>query len=234
MPFWVDWIYRLFGHTRQIAGTIFLIAVLYLPTVFSFMPTGLEAAWQALQAFLFLSFFVLLIPNPRNREDNTSGVIGLLALAEWLKDRPELRERVQFAVLDNEEWGLLGSTGLKNVWDVDGHPYSRAAIINLDCISRGSHPLVVHHGVDRLANRLLPRLKAVLPNARKINMGRIPLSDNYTFREQGAVDISLGEPSWIPGGYHIPRIHTPRDDDFTPENTEKVVRAILEFVEGDL
>ena len=53
----------------------------------------------------------------------------------------------------------------------------------------GAVPLLAHHGQDALARRLLPFVQRHLPAARLLNMGRVPLSDNYTFRQQGAVDI---------------------------------------------
>ena len=234
MPFWVSWVYRLFGHTRQVSGTIFLLALLFLPDILQpFFPT-FDPLFDIVRLVLLLSFLVLLIPNPRNREDNTSGVIGLLALAEWLGERPDLREQVQLALLDNEEWGLLGSMGLRRIWDADGHPYRQALVINLDCISRGSIPLLVHHGNDDLARRLLPFVRQHFPQARSFNMGPIPLSDNFTFRDQASVDISLAEPSTIPGGYFIPRIHSPRDDDFNPQRTRAVVASLAAFLEAEL
>ncbi len=234
LPFWVSWVYQLFGHTRQVAGTIFLLAVLFLPDFLQPLLPALDPLFDLVRFVLLVSFLVLLIPNPRNREDNTSGVIGLLALAEWLRDRPEIREQVQLALLDNEEWGLLGSTGLRKIWNAGGHPYGDARIINLDCISRGSIPLLVHHGDDRLARRLLPFLQAHFPPARPFDMGPVPLSDNYTFRDLAAVDISLAEPATLPGGFFIPRIHTPRDDDFNPARTGAVVAALANFLESEL
>ena len=119
MPFWIAPVYRLFGHTRQVASTLFLVLCIWLfPFLLALLPHSPFFQWIYLLLGLALaaSFIAMLFPNPSNREDNTSGVIGLLALADRVKDQPQLKERVQFVFLDNEEWGLLGSSGLKQIW----------------------------------------------------------------------------------------------------------------------
>jgi prepilin-type processing-associated H-X9-DG protein len=195
-----------------------------------FAPLGIISLLLTL--LLMLSFVVVFIPNPRNREDNTSGVLGLMALADSFKDQPEVRERVQLIFLDNEEWGLLGSLALKGVWDKKGYPYQQAEIINLDCIARGQKPLLVYHKQGDLARRLLPFIAAYLPQAETLDMGIMPLSDNYTFRHQGAVNISFADRSLLPGGYYIPRIHSPRDDDFTPDRFWPLIQALGDYAKN--
>lgn len=238
IPPWYDWLFRLLGQTRQITALVVLLAFLYLPSIvdalFGWESPLLNAAFGLLQVLFLLSHVTLFIPNPRNREDNTSGVLALLALAEWLQDQPDLREHVQLVFLDNEEWGLLGSNGLKQVWETRGHPFGDAAIINLDCVARGAVPLLAHHGQDALARRLLPFVQRHLPAAHLLNMGRVPLSDNYTFRQQGAVDISFANPTLIPGGYAIPRIHTPADNDFDPRQLLLLLQGLGEFVASEV
>jgi len=242
MPFWIEWLYRIFGHTRQIPMIIALIFLLQLPNwlgdflssrypQFSSIDTSCVGAFYILLIFSFIPF---LIPNPHNREDNTSGVIGLMALADRLKDRTKLKDRVQFAFLDNEELGLLGSGALKSWWDQQGNSYQHAVIISLDCIARGRVPLIVHHGQNQLAGRLLPHLQTYLPDARTIDMGIIPLSDNYTFRQQGAIDITCADPAIIPGGYVVPRIHIRQDNDLNPERLAACVDGVLDFIQSEI
>lgn len=237
MPFWIEWLFTIIGHTRQIMMTIALIIVILLP---NFLVAGLAARfpsplWSlALTLFyvlLVLSLFPLLIPNPHNREDNTSGVIGLLALACWIKDQPALKDKVQFAFLDNEEWGLLGSGALKTHWDKQGHPYQDAVIINLDCISRGRVPLLIYHGKAHHARAVLPYIQKYLPETRLLNMRFVPLSDNYTFRQQGALDITFTDRTLLPGGYFVPRIHVRRDDDLSPQRLAACVLGLAEYLE---
>jgi hypothetical protein len=236
MPFWFPPFFYLFGHTRQLTAMFFLLLLIYLPTFLlpaipsEFPWLWLSLAMAALPIIFALSMVTLFIPNPRNREDNTSGVIGLMALANWLKDKPDLREQVQLVFLDNEELGLLGSRGLKRVWDKRQHPYAEAAMINLDCVSRGDVPLIVYHHDGRLAKRVAPFVQTYLPQARPIDMTWLPLSDNYTFKQEKAIDISFADKTLIPGGYYIPRIHTPSDNDFTPERLALLLQGLADFV----
>jgi hypothetical protein len=238
MPFWIPSLYTIFGHTRQITMAVALIILIQLPNFLAkvisvHFPSLAWVTAMALALFyvlLVLSFIPILVPNPHNREDNTSGVIGLLALADWIKDQPALKAKVQFAFLDNEEWGLLGSGGLKEHWNKQGYPYQDAVIISLDCISRGQVPLVLHHGKDQSARQVLPCLQKYLPETRLVNMRFIPLSDNYTFRKQGAIDITFTDRALVPGGYYVPRIHVRQDDELSPQRLAACVQGLAEFL----
>jgi hypothetical protein len=154
-----------------------------------------------------------------------------MALADWVKDRPEIREHVQFVFLDNEEWGLIGSKALKRLWQKQGYLDGNPQIINLDCVSRGQKPLVVYHEDGHLAKAVLPYLQHHIPTAEAFDMKGIPLSDNFTFRDIGSIDISLAEPSIIPGGYYIPRVHTPKDDDFFPARLLALIEGLTDFLD---
>ncbi|GIK56734.1 MAG: M28 family peptidase [Chloroflexi bacterium] len=230
IPFWFSWLFRLIGHTRQILALVLLVGLLVLVSLL-LASVGL-ATWFHL--LIFLSLLTLFIPNPHNREDNTSGVIGLMALADWLHQQPALQNEVQLLFLDNEEWGLLGSGALKQVWQKQGHPYQNAVIINLDCISRGQTPLLIYHRNGAVAERLRPYLQKHLPPLQIMDMGPVPLSDNYTFGREGAVDISYADPTLIPGGYYIPRIHTPADNDFFPDKLQPLLQGLTDFLQDEL
>ena len=65
-------------------------------------------------------------------------------------------------------------------------------------------------------------------------MKGIPLSDNYTFRDLGAIDISYADRSIVPGGYYIPRVHTPMDKDFSPEKTALLVDGLRNYLQNTL
>lgn len=234
IPFWFSWLFDLFGHTRQTLAAIVMLIFLIAPSFATFWFPQLASFVSFFQLLLVLSFISLFIPNPHNREDNTSGVIGLLALADWLKDKPALRARVQFAFIDNEEWGLLGSGVLKRYWKQKSHPFQDAKIINLDCIARGQKTLLIYHKNSTLASALLPYLQNHMPEAEMKNMGMTPLSDNYTFRNSGAVDISFFDKTTIPGGYVIKKIHTPADNDFSLDRLPPLLTGLTEFIENEV
>lgn len=226
LPFWLAWLFKFVGHTRQISGMILMILLLMAPSLLGLPATAVNL----FQLFIILTLLTLLIPNPHNREDNTSGVLGLMALADWLKDKPEIRKQVQLVCTDNEELGLLGASGLKKVWKKQGHPFQNAAIINLDCIARGKVPLLVYHRQQRLANQLLPYLLRHLPNMRPKDMTIVALSDNYIFRKTGAVDISFADRTIIPGGFFIPRIHSPADNDFDVNKFVLLIQGLTDYL----
>ncbi len=60
------------------------------------------------------------------------------------------------------------------------------------------------------------------------------MSDNYTFKGEGAIDISLADPALIPGGFYIPRIHTPADKDFSVERLSLLVAGIQDYLAASL
>lgn len=237
-PFWMSPLFKWFGHTRQYQALALLLLLMYGPGILAaFFPqwaVTLQTITNLFVIVFMLSLITLLIPNPQNREDNTSGVIALLGLADWLKEKPELREQVQFAFLDNEELGLLGSNGLRKHWQKQNHPFQNARIICLDCVTRGEIPLIVYHKQDALARKVAPFVQVHLPQTQVINMGSLPLSDNYTFRDTGAIDISFADESTIRGGYYIPRIHTPRDNDFSAENLMPLLTGLTEFLQAEI
>ncbi|MBC8334083.1 MAG: M28 family peptidase [Anaerolineales bacterium] len=233
MPWGISSAFTLFGHTRQVLASIFLIILtLTLSAIYHWLEFNGFGYWATI--YLMITSILLVIPiffpNPNNAEDNTSGVIGLLALAEQIKDE-SFKEKVQFVFLDNEEWGLIGSNALKRIWQKDNHLRANTAIINLDCVSRGEVPLLVYHHNNRVAQEVLPFLQEHLPQTQMLDMKRVPLSDNYTFREKGAIDISYADKTIIPGGFYIPKIHTPSDKDFSPAKTAQLINALTEFLE---
>ena len=236
MPPGISPIYSLFGHTRQGISSIFLVVVMFALFI---LHSWLSALGMNLWAdILFLGVSILFVipfffPNPHNTEDNTSGVLALLALAEKVKDQP-FKDRVQFVFLDNEEWGLLGSQALKNNWQENNHLKPDTIIINLDCVARGNIPLVVYHKRDRLARGVLPFLQSYLPRAITLDMKNMPLSDNFSFREYAAIDISVAEPSWVPGGYYIPKVHTPGDKDFSADKAARLIEGLADFLQYKL
>jgi hypothetical protein len=233
MPFGFSLIYTLFGHTRQVLSSIFvLILLVTLFIYYAWLKYVLLDFWATLYLILILSLFVFpfFFPNPWNAEDNTSGVLGLLALADWAKDKP-FKKDLQFVFLDNEEWGLIGSNAIKMKWEKSGHLNADTTIISLDCVSRGGKPLIVYHKNDSIAQEVYPFMRRYLPQTEVFDMKKIPLSDNYTFRKLGAIDISFADPAIIPGGYYIPKIHIPRDREFSPEKTALLVEGLTDFIQ---
>ncbi|NJL74811.1 MAG: hypothetical protein HC892_07010 [Saprospiraceae bacterium] len=63
-----------------------------------------------------------------------------------------------------------------------------------------------------VADELLSIFQKDKKESQAINMGWIPLNDNYVFKEEGAVLLAYMNPTigWK-GGYYIKNIHSPLD-----------------------
>lgn len=115
---------------------------------------GLLGYEVGLLGSLFLIIYMMLygIPNKKNYNDNTSGVITII---EMIKKVPfELSDQFCFILFDNEEKGLLGSKAFYKKHQHDG--LTQKAIINFDCVSDGDYLLFIHKNIDNnLINGIL-------------------------------------------------------------------------------
>ena len=118
---------------------IFVCAVLLLPAA----AIGAVAGWllhsydmgcYLFSILLWAELLLVLIgpANPSNANDNTSGVVTLLALAGSLP--PENRKDVCFVFFDLEEAGLIGSSSYQSKHKKET---ARQLVLNLDCVGEG-------------------------------------------------------------------------------------------------
>ena len=91
---------------------------------------GALAMLAAVIATIFLMAFG--IPNPRNANDNTSGVIALMEIAASMPKN--LRNRVCFVLFDKEQVAMLGSAAHRRK-----HPTASKiqTVVNLNCVGDG-------------------------------------------------------------------------------------------------
>lgn len=93
------------------------------------------AIWYPVMIVMMALTIVLMMAgpaNPRNANDNTSGVVTLLEIAASMPQN--LRERVCFVLFDLEELGMVGSSSYRSK-----HKYAsdRQTVLNLDCVGDG-------------------------------------------------------------------------------------------------
>ena len=226
MPPWLDGLFRLFGHTRQILIFVIMMAVGALLNL-----AGVTG--EVILAVLFASLATLIIPNPHNANDNTSGVLGCLRLAESIADDTILKDQVKFVFFDHEEWGLLGSSAFVRYKNSMSIATNHLKVITLDCIGRGDIPMVIRNGKSAYAGALYEHLKQFNEQTQEMNSGIIPLSDNYSFKNQGAVNVSVFKRSWIPGGYVIENVHLPADKKIDFSRVDQVVNGVLSFIKNE-
>lgn len=85
--------------------------------------------------FSYLVLFGLMMfgpGNPHNANDNTSGIVTLLKLAESLPS--EKRSNVCFVLFDLEEMGLVGSKSYRKAHKTET---DRQIVLNMDCVGDG-------------------------------------------------------------------------------------------------
>ena len=177
------------------------------------------------ELFLFagmIAVLLLMTAGPANKHtanDNTSGVVTVLTLADRLAGRKD----VCFVLFDNEESGLFGSAAFakqhKNARD-------HTLVVNFDCVSDGDWILFLSsrsicrktasHEEFREAVRRLCATTDKLPLFAS-SMAAIYPSDQMNFKKTIAV-ASLNKSRNPLIGYYMNRIHTPKDTVFDENN----------------
>lgn len=187
---------------------------------------------EVLVLALFLFVFTLMTKgpaNPHNANDNTSGVVTVLALADRLAGRND----VCFVLFDNEEAGLFGSSAFakahKTVRD-------RTLLVNFDCVSDGAWLLILSSKSARRTTAYNDFCESV--RRRCASTDKIPLiasssttiypSDQMNFKKSIAV-AALKKTKTPLIGYYMDRIHTPKDTVFDEQNIEVLTELFADI-----
>ena len=229
LPFYFEYLFRIFGHTRQFFMLFSIFLIVAAVSAWAVKMPELNFLFKALKYTFFFSFLALLIPNPHNRNDNTSGVATLLNIAEKIAKNPNLKKKVKFIFFDNEELGLLGSFMQKKKWKKEGFEIFNKKFISIDCVAHGKVPVIVYHKNDATANQLHNLFFNQSIDSKILRLPFYPISDNYVFAENGAVNISWMDKTLIPGGYYIRNVHNPRDIDVDYDKIETVTDIVIDF-----
>ncbi|APQ73022.1 hypothetical protein RSJ21_08135 [Clostridium botulinum] len=232
MPKFLGFIFKLFGHTRQIIGSIIYIIIILLLIRFIRNTLNVSISYMIV---LILIVFPMLIKNKKNYNDNSSGVITLLNIAYELKNNESLKgkaDKIKIVFLDNEESGLLGSNLLSKYWQEKDEYFKEKKIINFDCVGIGDIPIVYYS--KELDYELADFLRNILgyyeKNSKKFMCKYYPLSDDYSFKKNPAISIIFSNNSIIPGGYYIPNVHCSKDNVLKLENIQWLTREILKKI----
>jgi hypothetical protein len=186
---------------------------------------SLIAAEGTLILFLvfFLWIFLIGVPNPHTANDNTSGVVTVLSLADRLADSPD----AAFILFDNEEIGLFGSMAYAGA-----HPdvKKNTLVVNFDCVSDGDHFLFLFSKEAQkrpLYEELRARMPALLAGSGKDadvcpKRGTVYPSDQANFKTSAAV-CALNKSPLV--GLYMNKIHTPKDTVFDEKNIALLLDA---------
>lgn len=227
MPVWYEWLIRLCGHTRSLLTLLIFILVDQLLHL-----TNNDLIIRGFEIVVVLTFIipVLFIKNKHTMNDNTSGVIALLLLAEKISKNETLKKRVKIVFTDNEEKMLLGSFQLRRIWKKNSFSYKNTKIISIDSIGRGDYVVISYNIVNRIANELNKMFAENQINSKSINMWVTPFSDAYNFWFKGAVNINMMSKTIIPGGYYIKNIHSYRDKEISKDNIRIIVESLEKYI----
>lgn len=172
---------------------------------------------------LFILIFALMTRGPANpctANDNTSGVVTVLALADRLAGRND----VCFVLFDNEEAGLFGSMEFakkhKTVRD-------RTLLVNFDCVSDGDWLLILSSKPARRTaaySDFCESVRKFCASAEKFPLfaasgNAVYPSDQMNFKKYIAV-AALKKTRTPLVGYYMDRIHTPKDTVFDERNLD--------------
>ena len=81
VPLWISWLIKIFGVNNQLP---IIIQVAFLTNLLPPL-SELHIFFNIVYWIIFISLLTILIPNRKNFDDNTSGVIALLLLAKKMQ-----------------------------------------------------------------------------------------------------------------------------------------------------
>lgn len=225
MPFWFHPLMKLFGLNRQLL-IMFLIG-LSLPLISGLLKEHNLYIFYSIVSVFALSFLTVFIPNKNNTDDNTSGVLTLLRIAEKLKK--EDFASIKLVFVDNEELGLWGSRAHKKFLKNQNAISENCKIISIDCVGGvGTIPLIIKNGKSDYCESVRSVIENEFGNCKSIRM-ELPLSDNYSFREYGAINISFVSESVLKKGYYLKDIHTKNDIKIDWNRIDKLSHVMVDL-----
>ncbi len=197
-----------------------VFAVTFCATFLALTALGDAGEWVG----MFLGYAVLLFglwwmldgkANRHTANDNTSGVVTLLETALSLPQ--ELRQNVCFVFFDNEERGLLGSTGFAKTYKT---ARKEVLLINFDCVSDGdSIQMFLTKPLKKDAATLTALERAYVPTSEK--EVQIVTSFGFYPSDQARVSRGVGVCALKHHklfGWYMDRIHTGKDTLFDERN----------------
>lgn len=197
-------------------GFIAATVVMFVTGTVDYTATAIEGA------MLLLCFQVMFgFRNSRTANDNTSGVLTLLAAMERINEK----EKVAFVFFDNEEKGLIGSGAFKRKYE---EAIKNKLLINFDCVGDGDVVFLAYNkGAQGEAQRLMDMFKA--PPEKEIKAFR---SNFFAFSSDQAhfktgIGVATAHKSVL-GGYTVGRLHTARDTVLDVTN----IKCLVDWIEA--
>lgn len=183
---------------------------------------------------VYFGMLLLMLFGPANRNnsnDNTSGVVTVLAIANDLPQ--EFRKRVCFVLFDLEEAGLIGSASYRSNHKKETQ---NQLVLNLDCVGDGDHIMLFpgRRVKKREAQMHLLRSQCGTYGEKTVSVREKGFAmypsdqSNFPF---GVGICALRKGKCI--GYYLGRIHTRRDTILEEENVKLLSDLLTCVVQAD-
>lgn len=189
-----------------------------------------ERAYMLTFLALYYGLYFLMfrgLSNPKNYNDNTSGVATLLEIMRGLSE--EGKERVAFIFFDNEEKGKKGS---KAYFKDHESVMKDKLLINFDCVGNGE--TVVFIAKEEAEKREeYKALKASFAPKGDYTAEFYPMRGSESNSDYKSFPQGIGCMACkrTKGGLlYTPAIHTPRDTVAKDENIEYIKEGIFRFL----
>lgn len=178
--------------------------------------------------YLFFILFYKTFKNPKNVNDNTSGVSAIFELLSKFDN--ENKSKVAFVLFDNEEKGKLGSKALyKKYHDL----FSKKLVVNLDCVGNGNNILsIAKEDAEKLDEYQM--LKNVFKDNSEFNVYHYPMKGSQSNSDYKSFPCGVGFMACKKNkliGFYTPRIHTAFDTVADNKNIEFISDSLKDFVQ---
>lgn len=223
---------------------LFLLYQLFV-TVFMFIPpTVVGAAVHLLTGdfyieylawyFSLLAMLVLMLAGPANKHnanDNTSGVVTLLEIAQTMPEN--LRHKVCFVLFDLEEAGLIGSASYRKAHKSSSQ---NQLVLNLDCVGDGDEIMLFPTKKLRKDEEKMTALDKIsgVWGAKSISLRKKGVAIYPSDQSNFPYGIGIAAFRRKKGvGLYCGRIHTNRDTILEYTNVNILRAALITLVSAD-
>ena len=203
----------------QIVVTILILGGALLPGFLLMklgMPSELVPMVWGVCAYLFLGLMMFGPANKSNANDNTSGVVTVLATAAAMPE--QWKDRVCFVLFDLEEAGLLGSASYAQAHKKQ---VKIQIVLNCDCVGDGDELMLFPNGKIKKDKFQMEALRGICGAEGVKSLGirekgfAIYPSDQMNF-PKGVGIAAFHRSKWA--GLYCDKIHTKKDTVLDEQN----------------
>ncbi len=225
-------------YAYQFVPVIVLLALTFLLTIIGGVIGALIMGYveERLIFVLFLLFYYTIFylmffafKNPKNYNDNTSGVATLLEIFDKLNSTQ--LQKTAFIFFDNEEKGKKGS---KEYFADHKEQMKNKLLINFDCVGNGEHILfIAKKGAENLPvyQALQEVFRSEMGETYKIEFYPMKGSESNSDYKNFPCGVGCMACKKTKGGLlYADKIHTPKDVEVCDENITFISDKIVKYL----